>query len=563
MLARTVAVSAAAGAGAVQAAPQQQPPAMEAAVVRHHDERVDHALAAQITDPSSPMLGGVPDTFGLLQAHPAGMLVNSFIAAYLCPQSRHYHQNLLVDRIRLAARFLEGRLSPDGNVDLVITNFNSPPDTGFVILTTTEAASVARRYGANEMVALLEPFLKRAGEGLVKGGVHTPNHRWVVSAAMARLNDLFPDPRYVRRVDQWLAEGVDIDDDGHYTERSTTIYSGTCNQCFTLLADKLKRPELLDPVRRNLTATAYLLHPDSEVVTEISRRQDQYQRAGLERHWFALRYLAVHDSSGLFSGMEAQVPRAGVSLATLLDYPELAGPLPTPIAAPDNYEKRLAYALRIRRGPTSITLLPNNNRFLNLHRGAAVIEAVRFASAFFGRGQFQGRALDGEKGRYRLEQQLEGGYFQPLDPPRRVAAGEMRHTGRRMTEICRLTQSAEFAEKTGRGDGAFTLRLAAHGTVGVPVAVEIALRPGGVLEGCEPVRDAAVPAAAADAGQAWLLRNGATASYRVGADSIRFGPGLKAHTYIGVRGAQSRISTSTVYITGFTPFDHTIEFGWS
>ena len=64
------------------------------------------------------------------------------------------------------------------------------------------------------------------------------------------------------------------------------------------MAAKLKRPALLDPVRQNLRALMYLLHADGEVVTEISRRQDQYTRGGLAGYWFPLTYLAVADRDG-------------------------------------------------------------------------------------------------------------------------------------------------------------------------------------------------------------------------------------------------------------------------
>src|SRR4029079_13451654 len=115
--------------------------------------------------------------------------------------------------------------SPQGFIDNPITNFNSPADTAFVARGLCPVTLLASRAGVREVPAMLEPFLRRAGAGLAVGVIHTPNHRWVVCGALAQLYELYNDDSYVRRIDQWLAEGIDMDPDGQYNERSTYVYN--------------------------------------------------------------------------------------------------------------------------------------------------------------------------------------------------------------------------------------------------------------------------------------------------------------------------------------------------
>ncbi len=503
-------------------------------------------MRTQIADPKSRFAGTMEDASGLHSPGAAGSVVSACTTAFLHPASKFYRAPLMIERARLAAGFLEKAQTSDGNIDLLITNFNSPPDTGFVVHGVASAACLAQRAGNRELLGLMENFLKRAGAGMAKGGVHTPNHRWVVSSALAQINEVFPNPEYVRRIDQWLAEGVDIDDDGQFTERSTGVYNPICDRAFTVLAVKLKRPELLEFVRRNLDSMMYLLHPGYEVVTEISRRQDQYERRDMSGYWFPLQYLAVHERNPRYSTLARYFAPQSASLSVLMEYPELQADADT-APVPDDYVKMLPAleALRIRHGALSATvLLRDDSHFLGFRRGGAVIHAVRFSSAFFGKGQFVPAAWKKDGDAYELTQMLEAGYYQPLDPPRRVRAGEW--TGirpqRRQTEVCRLTQSARISE-TRNG---VRVRMRAEGTRNVPVAVEIGLREGGKLEGC------------VDANGSWILPEG-YATYRAGDDVVRFGPGLREHSYTQVRGSLPPLPGTRVYLCGYTPFDHEIE----
>lgn len=520
-------------------------------IIQTHDLNVERLVRVQITDPKSRWRGVVPDEYGLHHAGTGASLVDAFLTAYLHPRSKYYQDSNLLERVRLAADFLARTQSPEGNIDLLTTNFNSPPDTGFVVRALCPSVKVAQRAGATELVGIVEPFLRKAGAGLMTGGVHTPNHRWVVCAALAQLHDLFAKDDYVQRIDQWLAEGVDIDQDGQFTERSTYVYNPITDNAFVTMAAKLKRPELLEPARRNLESMMYLLHPGYEVVTEISRRQDLNQRGDMGPYWFALAYLSHHTKNGKFAMLAQHFAPTRANLSALMEYPELleSGPPTEPV--PEQYRRAFPHnrLVRIRKGRLSATIVGGGrNRLFTLRSGDAVINAIRFASAFFGRGQFASESLEDRNGAFELRQELSAQYYQPLDPPRKVDADEYASTvkERQRTQICRLQQSATVTE-TSAG---FRLRLRAQGTDNIPLAVEINFREGGQFDGVTPVAKLA---------DAYVLSAG-QATYRTGSDAIRFGPGHAEHTYTQVRGAEAKLPGPSVYLTGLTPFDHTIEF---
>ncbi|MGD0772655.1 MAG: hypothetical protein ABSC05_07510 [Candidatus Solibacter sp.] len=539
------------GGAALAAGAPAAPPEVDARVVARNDAALENLLRAQIADTANARLGGVPDEYGMYHAGSAGGLIETATASWIAPQSKHRGEPEVLERVRLAARFLERAQTAEGNIDLLTTNFNSPPDTGFVVHNVGTAAAIAKMYAADEILRALRPFLVKAAGGMTAGGVHTPNHRWVVSSALAQVNDVFPDAAYTRRIAQWLAEGIDIDEDGQFIERSTVTYNTVTDRAFTVLAAKLKRPELLDPVRRNLRAMMYLLHPDGEVVTEVSRRQDQFVRGTMAGYWFPIHYLAVHDGDGQFAGMARGLAPDNARLSTLLEYPELSGPLPAAEALPEDYEKWFpAVGLaRIRRGRWDATMvLQESSRFFSARHGGTVIQAVRFATSFFGKGQFVPDSCVKDGAKYVFRQSLSAPYYQPLVPPRKV---DYRNWGalraqRRQTQVCKLEQMATVTEQP-RG---FELRLQSGGTPGVPLAVEISLREGGKLEGCRPAPHVA---------DGWILERD-FATYRVGGDTLRFGPGAAGHLLTQLRGAEPKLPGQSVYLTGYTPFDQTLRF---
>jgi hypothetical protein len=535
--------------GAARLSLPQMPDTLLSRAVEQNDTAARRLIEAQIADPASPWSGSVPDEHLLHQPWSASGVIETLTASFVHPRSRLHADRAVLDRIRLAARFLERSQGPAGNIDLLISNFNSPPDTAFVVHGVATAAAVARKHGVTEVIDLLRPFLIQAGGGMARGGVHTPNHRWVLCSALAQVNELFPDAQFVRRIDEWLAEGIDIDADGQFTERSTLTYNTVITRALIVMSAKLKRPGLLDPVRQNLRALMYLLHGDGEVVTEISRRQDQYMRGGIQGYWFPLTYLAVVDRNREFATMAREAAEEGVRLSALMEYPELSEPMPESAPLPDDFEKPFPQVgiVRIRRGPLSATVvLGGSSRLLTMRHGGAVMEGVRFATSFFGKAQFVPQSVEKRDAVYRLQQPLEAPYYQPL--PQKVTPETWAATRptRRQSEINQLEQSAVITEI----DRGFQVRVQAQGTDGVPLAIEIGFRAGGQLEGCDPIPGTP---------DSFLLAGG-MGVYRAAKGRIRFGPGAAPHKYVQVRGAEPKLPGQSVYITGYTPFDRTLTF---
>ncbi|CAM5269345.1 putative protein OS=Streptomyces violarus OX=67380 GN=FHS41_000307 PE=4 SV=1 [Streptomyces violarus] len=418
-------------------------------------------------------------------------------------------------------------------------NVQSPPDSAFTVNDVCDAHVLAAGAGPElrGVTAALAEIAGAACESLLTGGVHTPNHRWELCAALTRLHRSFPDDRLLRRVEEWLAEGVDIDAEGLYSERSANYAAHVTNPSLLLLADVLGRGDLLDAVERNLAMTLDLIRPDGTVETVHSRRQDQHDPFPLAPYLPHYRLLAIRTGRGDFSRAARQAAADGIDnpglLAETLLTPELCRVLPAPAAQALPRDRYLTTAgLAVRASATAHTVVyggsdvPEHRRirsglacnptFLRLFAGDAVLDAVRLSRGFFDLGPFRAADMQGlADSRYRLTETLSAAYYQPLPPDRRREDGAYR-----MADEGRFSAAMAFPDRPGdevshttrvevdlRENGA-DLRIDISGPR-APWALELTFRPGGVPEGAAPIGDGR-----------WCLTAGPM-TYRVGDDEIR------------------------------------------
>ncbi|MBT5829090.1 MAG: hypothetical protein HOH77_02750, partial [Candidatus Latescibacteria bacterium] len=246
-------------------------------VLQSQTKRVKAALARQILDSNDPAFGAfLSERSG---AHPNadhGCNASDLASAcyvFLAEGSNLENNDELFDRIQKSIAFQRKWQRPTGLIDLVSVNWESPPDTGFTVQLLSPVVEVARQKAqtgnkrAQEIADTLGEYVRTAAAGMIDRGFHTPNHRWVVCSGLSQALLLFPELPARDYVDRILAETIDINADGEYTERSTGVYNAVCDRSLRFMADSLNKPELLDAVRKNLDIMAHLFHEDGTVVT--------------------------------------------------------------------------------------------------------------------------------------------------------------------------------------------------------------------------------------------------------------------------------------------------------
>ncbi len=398
------------------------------------DRSIENLITRQVTDKSDPRYGGF-----IADGLDGGSGVSSlatFGYGYLLDGSGNQGHDELVDRIKMGAEWSRKVRRPSGNYDLVSTNFDSSPDSGFIVNVLAPVVKAARSAaesgdsGAGVIAEEIGEIIQAATPGMVSGGFHTPNHRWVLVSALAQAFDLFPDLEGKEIIDQYLNETIDINADGEYTERSTGVYNAICNRFLRIAADRLNKPELLDPVRKNLTLSYHLLHADGSVVTSISNRQDRGQKtipAGLVDSYYAL---ARQDGNGFFAACADWLfdlnPSGGPwTLHPFLEHPEWRKDDLDREPLPDSYSNLYPVSgmWRVRRGKASATAAKGLTALFSLTYGDVELTAVKVCASYFAVAQFKASTMEADERGVTLHDPGRGsvhdspGYYQPIGIP--------------------------------------------------------------------------------------------------------------------------------------------------
>lgn len=397
-------------------------------LVELNDFWAKEGASRQVLAQGSRYYGGVADAEnGIAWPSHGGspMVMALWVAALINKDSMLHHDEELASQLELGTQYMLRFQHADGTISPGWTNMHSPPDTAFVVVGLAQVYELLQAEQwepLRKSTANIWLFLEQTIPALLTGGCHTPNHRWVLTAALGYMYKLTGRAELKERAHAWLAEGLDCTEDGEWTERSNGIYNAVSDVMLFHAAELLDKPELLEPVRRNLKMMAYMVHPNGEVVTDYSGRQDFGLSYTMESYFLVSRLMAQRDHDPIF---EAIAELAGQSLKhpgwlpnnAMLSYllrPELREHTIHPAELPTKYRMVLnrnfprkrflsemdgaghggkiyhsrlhpdfgAPVARERDGKTSLTVMAEASSMFALRHGDARLLAVQIGTSF-------------------------------------------------------------------------------------------------------------------------------------------------------------------------------------
>ena len=543
--------------------------------INYIDNYAHSILVATICDPQSPHYGIARSAAGIFSPGFEGLHYIGLLAtAYTFPQSKYYQSNTVLKTLSALCHGVDKMLHKDGTGDLAISNFRQPEYFDIPQACLGYRFMSALQDPGEEEKAVTEQIyhcVERSAMGLLASGFHTPNHRWVHTAALYYVYNTLreKDERFLALAEKYLAEKIDIDENGEFSERSAGIYSAVTDKALCDIAIEANKPELFDLVKRNLRLVYRYFERESFIFTQNSRRKDKGE-VGSDDLFDFTRYVEVcllaygntrdiEFLQILFSVIAKR--KKNDSFYTFLYpfrlYPALMEEMPDLSALPPLEEEFHAFypnsgIVRAKDKTAVYSIVARNPVFFHATVGDITISA-RMCSSFFAIAQFLPDAIEkiGEK-QYRMRFQTAQDYKLPFDTPPEGSENywSMDYQSRKSISRCEYGYTVDFTF----ADNGILLHVTTDGTPNVPFKLEFTVTPNVYVRAGNAMTIGA-------AGNFICANGGNIELCNYGGDSITIKNAFAKHFYHkDMRGSiPSPENKFMVYLTDFSPIDRTVE----
>lgn len=539
-------------------------------ILKDSDKRLVYYIQEQILDTGSPYYGAFIDRRGVSEAKVTLYRLETIIACYLCKDSIYYHNKNVFDRIIAGIKYVKSVQHENGMFDYVSCNFNSAPDTAFCLVAIVPPYQVldaqTQRSGEEEIIYKeLGDIIYHGAKGIMTGGFHTPNHRWAIAGMLKLCGKLFDDDMMYKSADRYLAEGIDCNEDGEYSEKSAGNYNSVNNDAMIMLAEATGDDSYEDNVCRNLLMMLNYWEPNGSIFTANSTRFDKDRIVYPIAYYTEYMLMAIKRDNKVFYQMcntimdivrdrDLEAPDV---LIYFLKYPkwrntEFEGSYINPDYRVFYKDSNIA---RVKNKYYTYTVMGQKSNFLYFHVGTMQL-AMKVAGSFCEHRAFISEDMKEENGVFHLHQTMKGWYYLPWTDDKRPSTSnwwDMDNSKRDKLSGPDLDIDVYISDaKTGDGIDVRVV-TSSDAVKGGPWRVELAFTGGDFLENEHM-------ATTLNGTETITIKDGIT---RVSneSDAITVGPGFGAHHFMEGK-EDSELKTagaSTIYFTDYTPFDRTIN----
>ena len=556
-------------------------------MIKDSELMVKRFLPEQIIEPADEYYGGFRDPDGLIQAKYTIYRINTMMGVYSNKESIFYNSEELEKRIYIALNFVHAVQNDSGLFDYIDCNFNSAPDTAFCVKRLLPSwqwlDSHKSEFKTGDVKVIfygkMTDIIKKAVQGMaVRGGFHTPNHRWAIASILMECGKLFNKPEWTDAAQKYLNEGIDCNEDGEYAEKSAGNYNRINNDAMITIGDCTGDKTFYDHAIRNLRMMLTYIEPDGSIFTANSTRQDNGCRI----------YPVDYYTEYLRMGHDFKIPEfldMANRIFDIIDEKKLEAPDYLMWMMNNNYlvdvEHDGSYVqpnfacfykdsgiTRTHTDGVTWTLLQGKSNFLYFTNGSMVIE-MKLAGSFCEHRAFVPEKLEpndvlssssygkpagkGKPG-CTLTQTMHGWYYLPFDEkPDTTDWWKMDNASREKLHGPDINFNV-YVEEVRDYDGlGVDIHIKTDGVKPAPFRVEIA------CSGAERVFSDAFEVPAAP-GSAVIAKKGLV-SFADKNSEIKVGPAFAEHRFTdGKFGSEKKsVTCVTLYFTDFIPFERVIK----
>lgn len=269
------------------------------------DKKVAKQMPYQVLDKESPDYGGLMvENLGFCSVthFETADFIQNLGFSYCSKSSIYFNNSEIFERIIIAIKFMQSKQRESGFIDLRDRNYDSPPDTAFALGALYPVAWMAKNIHGiekgEELYNAIRPFVVKGASSIADhGGFHTPNHRWIIAGAMSGSNDVYPELNCRDAINSYFREGIDINDDGIYSEKSI-FYSAHINRKLMDAYYFSGEDYIAENIVKNCRCIADFMNDDSSILTSLSIRQDN------GKHVFPVRFVSCFYFAAKYSGDE-------------------------------------------------------------------------------------------------------------------------------------------------------------------------------------------------------------------------------------------------------------------